>query len=53
MGHNEIMISCVDFNMPSKRVIEKNGGILNRLNMANNPERPVREYWIFNPKYNN
>ena len=51
MGHNEIMISCVDFNIPSKRVIEKNGGILNRLNMANNPERPVREYWIFNPKY--
>ena len=51
MGYGEVMISCKDNNIPSRKVIEKNGGILNRLNMANNPERPVREYWIFNPKY--
>ena len=52
MGYGEVMISCKDNNIPSRKVIEKNGGILNRINMIN-PEEPEREYWIFNPKYNN
>ena len=50
MGYGEVMISCNDRNFASRRVIEKNGGVLNRVNMIN-PEEPEREYWIFNPKY--
>ena len=46
------MIYCVDFNITSKREKKKNGGVLNRVNMIN-PDAPEREYWIFNPKYNN
>lgn len=50
MGYGEVTISCNDRNFASRRVIEKNGGVLNRVNMIN-PEEPEREYWIFNPKY--
>ncbi|HSQ97399.1 MAG TPA: GNAT family N-acetyltransferase [Rickettsiales bacterium] len=47
-GYTELMISCKENNIPSSRVIEKNGGILNRINKINEKE-PEKEYWIFNP----
>lgn len=42
--HTEISISCEDGNEPSSKVIEKNGGILNRINDGK------KEYWVFRPR---
>lgn len=39
-GINEILISCKDFNIASKKVIEKNGGIF------------IREYYNNDERYN-
>lgn len=43
--HTELMITCNEDNIPSSRVIEKNGGILNRINR--DFEIHKKEYWIF------
>ncbi|MDD2839776.1 MAG: GNAT family N-acetyltransferase [Rickettsiales bacterium] len=48
-GYTELMISCREDNIPSSKVIEKNGGILNRINKINDNEIH-KEYWIFKPE---
>lgn len=47
-GYTELMISCREDNIPSSKVIEKNGGILNRIN-KNTDGDILKEYWIFRP----
>ena len=39
-GINQVLLSCKDFNIPSKKVIEKNNGIFER------------EYYSFDEGYN-
>lgn len=46
--YTELMISCREDNISSSRIIEKNGGILNRINRIDE-KNPVKEYWIFRP----
>ena len=46
-GYTELMISCKENNIGSAKVIEKNGGVLNRLNNING--KIEKEYWIFRP----
>jgi len=50
-GYTELMISCNESNVPSARVIEKNGGILNRIN-KNSLGNTEKEYWLFKPLNN-
>ncbi len=45
-GYTELMISCREDNVPSSKLIEKNGGILNRINKTSN-DKILKEYWIF------
>mgnify|MGYP003607068655 CR=1 FL=1 len=45
--HTELMISCKENNKPSSKLIEKNGGILNRINIE--CDVPTKEYWFFKP----
>lgn len=47
-GYTELMISCNKNNIASSRVIEKNGGIFNRLNL-NSEGGEEKEYWVFRP----
>lgn len=49
-GYGELMISCEEHNIPSARVIEKNGGVLNRINRNNSLGKIEKEYWIFKQK---
>lgn len=45
-GYTELMVSCNENNIGSSKVIERNGGILNRLNKRDNGT-VEKEYWIF------
>lgn len=47
-GYTELMISCDEKNIASSKVIEKNNGILNRIN-SNSNKTIEKEYWIFRP----
>ena len=45
-GYTELMVSCNESNIGSSKVIERNGGVLNRLNKRDNGT-VEKEYWIF------
>lgn len=47
-SYTELMITCEENNIPSSKIIEKNGGILNRINKDYN-NKSLKEYWIFRP----
>ena len=49
-GYTELMVSCNENNIGSSKVIEKNGGILNRINRDNCLGEVAKEYWIFKPR---
>lgn len=46
LGIEEVLVTCDDDNIPSRRVIEKNGGVLE--NKIENPDtgKLTRRYWI-------
>lgn len=46
LGLDRVLVTCDEGNMASRRVIEKNGGVLE--NVATGPDLPVpkRRYWI-------
>lgn len=46
IGHHRIMLSCRDDNIPSRRVIETCGGILESIIMDPYGAGPMRRYWI-------
>lgn len=44
---NPVLISCADDNSASRRVIEKNGGVLEGVfNMPEYHSKPIRRYWV-------
>ncbi|GEM45224.1 GNAT family N-acetyltransferase [Deinococcus cellulosilyticus] len=45
-GYERVMLTCDDSNLASSRVMEKNGGVLDRVYTVDHHPVPIRRYWI-------
>ena len=46
LGLDKVLVTCVDENIASSRVIEKNGGILENKILLPSDNKTYRRYWI-------
>lgn len=46
LGHDKIMVTCADDNIPSWKIIEKSGGLLEDKIWDEEDEEMIRRYWI-------
>ena len=46
LGLKEVLVTCDETNLPSARVIEKNGGVLENIHNPKNGGTPKKRYWI-------
>lgn len=46
LGLSRVLVTCDDDNLPSARIIEKNGGILQDTLQNEGQTSPTRRYWI-------
>lgn len=45
-GHQQVLLTCDDSNLASRKVIENNGGALEGVYSVSQSPVPIRRYWI-------